>query len=130
MTPHPGEAGRILGCSAADIQRDRFQAARELADFQCTALLKGPHTLVAHPGRSISVNRTGGPILATGGSGDVLSGLIGALLARGLPSRDAAILGAFVHGRAADQLGAIRNEGWRATDVAAEIPKAVRELLN
>ena len=128
ITPHPGEAGRILGCSSIDIQRDRFDAARRLAEFQCTALLKGPHTLISHPGHAISVNTTGGPILATGGTGDVLSGLIGALLARGLNTRDAAILGAYVHGRAADRLGERRREGWRASDVANEIPETVRSL--
>jgi hydroxyethylthiazole kinase-like uncharacterized protein yjeF len=128
MTPHPGEAGRILGCSAADVQSDRFGSVQRLAEFQCTALLKGPYTLVSHPGHRISVNTTGGPVLATGGSGDVLAGVVGALLARGLTSRDAAILGAYVHGRAGDRLARRRIEGWRARDVAAEVPLALQEM--
>jgi NAD(P)H-hydrate repair Nnr-like enzyme with NAD(P)H-hydrate dehydratase domain len=93
------------------------------------ALLKGPGTLVASPGLPTSVNPTGGPVLATGGAGDVLTGVIGALLARGASARDAARLGAWVHGDAADALAARRQEGWGASDVAAALPDAIQRLL-
>lgn len=128
LTPHPGEAARLLGTSPADVEDDRPAAAQALTD-RGVVLLKGRHTLIAARGASLSVNLTGGPALATGGSGDVLAGLIGALLARGVAARDAARLGAFVHGRAGERLGARRAEGWTAGSVADEVPDAVQELL-
>ena len=128
ITPHPGEAGRILGCSAADVQRDRFAAAHKLSELRCTALLKGPHTLVAHPGHPISVNNTGNQILATAGSGDVLAGIVGALLAQGVDSRDACRLAAYVHGSSADRLYQQRPNGWAASDICREVPAAVEAL--
>lgn len=124
ITPHPGEAGRLLGTDAAAVQADRFGAAAALADGR-VALLKGRYTLVAAPGAPISVNPRNSPVLATGGSGDVLGGVIGGLLARGLGPRDAAILGAWVHGDAGCRLGAIRADGWTASDIAARVPEAL-----
>ncbi|MEQ1571119.1 MAG: NAD(P)H-hydrate dehydratase, partial [Myxococcota bacterium] len=84
--------------------------------------------VVAASGHLPSLNPTGSPTLSTGGSGDVLTGLIGALLARGAPPRDAARLAAFVHGRAGELLAARRRDGWTASDVAAAIPDAAAEL--
>ena len=127
ITPHPGEAGRILGRGTATVQADRFTAAEELA-IGCVALLKGRNTLIAEAGRPLSINPTGGPVLATGGSGDVLAGVAGALLARGLTARDAARSAAWVHGRAGDRLAARRQQGWTASDVAHAIPDAVADL--
>lgn len=127
ITPHPGEAGRLLGRPTAGVQADRFGAAEALATEGRVALLKGPRTLVAGGGR-LSVNRTGGPVLATGGSGDVLAGVIGALLANGRGARDAARLAAWVHGAAADALAGRRDQGWTASDVAEAIPEAVTAL--
>ena len=75
------------------------------------------------------MNPTGGPVLATAGSGDVLSGVVGALLARGVGARDAARLGAWVHGAAADALAARRSEGWSASDVLEAVPEAIAELI-
>jgi NAD(P)H-hydrate epimerase len=121
ITPHPGEAGRMLRCSASAIEADRFTAVSRLCGTRRVALLKGRYTLVASPGEPTSVNPSGHPCLATGGSGDVLTGLIGALLARGLPARDAARLGAWLHGAAGERLGARRAEGWTASDIAAEV---------
>jgi hydroxyethylthiazole kinase-like uncharacterized protein yjeF len=128
ITPHPGEAAKLLDTDTPSIQRDRFKAVRKLAKRR-VALLKGPHTLIAAPKSRISVNPTGGPVLATAGSGDVLSGVIGALLARGCDARDAARLGAWVHGAAADLLAHQRPDGWAASDVAQRIPQAVSRLL-
>jgi NAD(P)H-hydrate epimerase len=130
ITPHPGEAGRLLGLGAEDVQADRFGAVKALASGGSVALLKGRYSLIAQEGTPISVNQTGNPVLATGGSGDVLSGVIGALLARGVTARDAARLGAFVHGLAADRLAAVRAGGWTAGDVADAIPDAIEELCS
>ena len=85
LTPHPGEAARLLGCSVAQIQTDRPAAAQELAErYGCVAVLKGSGTLIAAPGREMLHNPTGNPGLARGGSGDVLAGMLAALLAQGL----------------------------------------------
>ena len=82
LTPHPGEAARLLGCSVAQIQTDRPAAAQELAErYGCVAVLKGSGTLIAAPGREMLHNPTGNPGLARGGSGDVLAGVLAALLA-------------------------------------------------
>ncbi len=129
VTPHPGEAARMLGCRVTDVQGDRFGAAARLAGDGNVALLKGRNSLVAAQGAPISVNPANSPVLATGGSGDVLTGVIGALLARGVSARDAARLGAWVHGRAGVLLETRRPSGWVAGDVAAAVPEAIAELL-
>ncbi|WP_049572704.1 NAD(P)H-hydrate dehydratase [Streptomyces sp. SBT349] len=101
LTPHAGEAARLLGGARADVESARLASVRELAAvYGATALLKGSTTLIAEETGPVLVNPTGTPWLATAGSGDVLSGLIGALLAAGLHPRDAAAAGAYVHGLA------------------------------
>lgn len=130
VTPHPGEAGRLLGRAPTEVQADRFGAVTDLAHDGRVAVLKGRNTLIGHAGSPVSVNPTGNPALATGGSGDVLSGIIGALLARGVDARDAARLGVWVHGRAADLLVGIRPTGWTAGDVADAVPEAIAELMD
>ena len=127
LTPHPGEAGRLLGWGTQRVSSDRFAAVEALA-ARGTALLKGRHTLVASGGRRISVNATGAPTLATAGSGDVLTGVVGALLARGVAPHDAARLAAWVHGAAGERLASTRRGGWRASDVAAALPDAIEAL--
>src|SRR5206468_7077535 len=102
LTPHPGEAARLLSTSGARVQADRLGAARRLARrARVVAVLKGAHTLVAVPTGEVAVNPTGTPLLATAGSGDVLAGLLGALMAGGLAPRAAAVAGAWLHGAAA-----------------------------
>lgn len=128
ITPHPGEAGRLLGCSTAEIQADRFRAARRLAGLG-TAVLKGRHSLVAAPGAPIAVTTTGNPILASGGTGDVLTGVVGALLARGVPAPLAGRLAVWVHGRAADLLAQERPQGFTASHVVSALPAAIQELM-
>lgn len=128
VTPHPGEAGRMLGLSAAEVQSDRFAAARSLSADGAVALLKGRNTIVAQ-GDSLYVNSTGCQVLATGGSGDVLSGVIGALLARRQDPLLAAQLAAFVHGAAGDTLAEARQQGWTARDIGLVIPEVVERLL-
>ncbi len=103
LTPHDGEYARLLGGAPGT---DRVAAARRLAaESGCITLLKGPATVVAEPGGRAAVNPTGGPWLASAGTGDVLSGIIGGFLARGTGPFEAAAAGAFVHGRAADIAG-------------------------
>ena len=103
ITPHPGELSVLTGRSVPDIQSDRREIALSFArEHQCTVLLKGNHTVIASPDGELTVNTTGNPYMARGGSGDVLTGIIGSLLAQGLSPYDAARLGAYLHGGAAD----------------------------
>lgn len=127
LTPHPGEAARLLGTTARDVQADREGAARELVRrFGGVAVLKGHRTLVTD-GRRLFRNRTGNPGMATGGSGDVLAGVLGALLGQKLPPFEAACLGVEVHGRAGD-LGSrdLGEVSLMATDLLAYLPYAFR----
>jgi len=102
LTPHPGEAARLLACSVADVQADRFAAVRTLSEkYSAVAVLKGSGTLIAANG-ACWVNGSGNAAMASGGMGDVLAGLIGALLAQGMSPSDAAVLGVYLHGHAAD----------------------------
>ncbi len=103
LTPHPGEMARLLGLSGTAVQARRLDIARETAaKFGITLVLKGAQTLVAASDGRVSLNPTGNPALASGGTGDVLTGLIGGFLAQGLTSWDAARLGVYLHGLAAD----------------------------
>jgi len=105
LTPHAAELGRLTGRLAADIEADRFVAALDAArDLGAVVLLKGAPTIVAAPDGRQAIVGSGGPELATAGSGDVLAGAIGALLATGLSAWDAAATGAFLHGRAGERL--------------------------
>jgi len=132
ITPHPGEIGRLLGESAKDVQARRLHTAYQTTEAGgCCVLLKGPDTLVVE-GERVAVNSTGGAQLATAGAGDVLSGIIGALLARGMGSFEAARTGAWAHGRAAE-LWFEANTGWPvesmiATDLLPHIPCAFGEI--
>ena len=109
LTPHPLEAARLTGSSAAAVQADRLGAARQLAErFSCVVVLKGSGTIIAAPGELAWINPTGNALLATAGTGDVLAGLIGALLARGQCSLDAAKNAVFEHGQRADTWAASR----------------------
>ena len=103
LTPHPGEAARLLGVSADAIQSDRLAAVRRLADtYQAVVVLKGAGTLVCEPGGVPWLNRTGNPGMASGGMGDVLAGVIGALWAQGFDATAAAATGVWAHGTAGD----------------------------
>lgn len=130
ITPHPGELGRLLGVSSRDIQADRFACVRRAAEAgRCVAVLKGARTLVASPGRPTWVNPTGNDGLATGGTGDVLAGLIGGLLAQGADPEAAALAAVYLHGRAADL--ALPDRGRRglvASDLMRYLPGAFRSI--
>ncbi|MFE9252165.1 NAD(P)H-hydrate dehydratase [Streptomyces sp. NPDC007088] len=131
LTPHAGEAARLLGADRAEVERQRLASVRELASrFSATVLLKGSTTLVAAPGgegpRAVRVNATGTSWLATAGAGDVLSGLIGSLLATGLDPLDAASAGAYLHGLAGRH--AADGAPLAAHDIAAALPAAWRDV--
>lgn len=127
LTPHPAEAGRLLGRSGADVQGDRFGAIAALVErYGAPVVLKGAGTLVGAPGRAPHVVAAGNPGLATGGTGDVLTGAIAALIAQGLASTDAAVAGAVLHAAAGDLAAGDGQRGLRASDL---LP-ALRTLAN
>ncbi len=128
-TPHPGEAARLLSREVADVQHDRMRVARELSQhLNAHVVLKGAGSVLAHPDASWDINGSGGPALATAGSGDVLSGMLGAMLAQRIDAKTALRLAVCLHGAAADLLVA-RGAGPLGV-TASELPDAARELLN
>ncbi|GAB4251096.1 NAD(P)H-hydrate dehydratase [Deferrisoma sp.] len=129
LTPHPGEAARLLGRSTAEVQADRVGAAKALVERTgAVVVLKGAGTLVAAPGERVWLVAAGNPGMATAGTGDVLAGVIGALLARGLAPSDAARLGAWVHAAAGDAAAAAGVEGRMAGDLLARLPEAMARI--
>jgi NAD(P)H-hydrate epimerase len=128
VTPHPGEMGRLIRLSAQDIQRDRERIAKEFAvKYKVVVVLKGHRTVVANVDGQLSVNETGNPGMATGGCGDVLTGVIAGLLGQGLSLFDAARLGVHVHGLAGDLVAHERGSvGLIASDLLDRIPEAIR----
>jgi NAD(P)H-hydrate epimerase len=130
VTPHPGEMARLSGSSVAQVQGARLEAARSFAARSgAVVVLKGQRTIVAEPAGRAAVNPTGNPGMATGGTGDVLAGMLGALLARGCPLWLAATAGVFVHGSAGDHACArLGPESLLAGDVVDALPEALRGL--
>ncbi|MFO1489414.1 MAG: NAD(P)H-hydrate dehydratase [Kiritimatiellia bacterium] len=129
LTPHPGELARLVGMSVEEVQADRLKAADTLAGLTgAVVVLKGEGTLVVQTGREPHLNLNGNPGLARGGSGDLLSGLLGGILAQGVEPFDAACLAVWLHGRAGD-LAAWRHgpAGMQVTDVADALPQAWRD---
>lgn len=131
LTPHPGEMSRLSGVPVAEIQTNRLEVARRFAAIWGVVLvLKGAGTVIAEPGGRASVNPTGGPNLATGGTGDVLSGIIGGLLAEGVSPWNAAVAGTYLHGLAADVLAADHGDaGMLAGDLLPVLPGVRARLL-
>ena len=128
MTPHPGEAARLLSCDTATIGADRFAAVRELARrYHAVAVLKGAGSLVADPEGRVAVCPWGNPGMATGGMGDLLTGIVAALLAQGCDAWQAATLGVSLHARAGDL--AARHGGERGL-IATDLLEPLRLLLN
>jgi ADP-dependent NAD(P)H-hydrate dehydratase / NAD(P)H-hydrate epimerase len=130
LTPHPGEAGRLLGSSSRAVQQDRLASALGLARKSgAVVLLKGMGTLIASPRGHVIANPTGSPLMATAGAGDVLTGAIGALLAGGMSAQAAAIAAAYLHGAAGESLTArLGDAGLLASELADEIPRVRRQL--
>lgn len=129
LTPHPGEASALLHCSTADIQQDRIKSALDIAlSYNAITVLKGAGSIIATPTQQWFINPTGNSGMSSAGMGDVLSGIIGGLLAQGLTPLDAALLGVYLHGAAADSLvsDGIGPIGLTATEVSTE----ARKLLN
>lgn len=130
ITPHPGELARITGSDSKTINADRIRAARDAARAcNCVVVLKGFQTLVAEPDGHVFVNPTGNPGMASGGMGDVLSGMIAALLARGADPLDAACTAVYLHGFAGDLLrDEMGDTGLAAMDLADRIPLAIQRV--
>jgi ADP-dependent NAD(P)H-hydrate dehydratase len=130
ITPHPGEMARLVGISIPDVQQDRLSIAADLARrWKTVVLLKGAGTVVTD-GDRFSINPTGNPGMATGGSGDVLTGLIAALLGQGMTAFDAARLGAWLHGTAGDLAAVELSEpGLIASDLPRFLGPAWKRLL-
>ena len=129
VTPHPGEMSRLTGLSAAEIAADREGTALHFAAaWNAVVVLKGARTVVAAPDGRVCVNPTGNPGLARGGSGDVLSGMVAALLACGLPAYEAAACAVYLHGAAADRAAAKHGEyGMLPHDILPELGRMFAE---
>jgi hydroxyethylthiazole kinase-like uncharacterized protein yjeF len=129
LTPHPLEAARLLGVTAPIVQADRLEHARELAlRLNAVVVLKGAGSVIARPDGFVAVNTSGNPGLATGGSGDVLAGFCGALLAQGWLAWEAALGAVWMHGSAADWL--VEDGRGPVGLTAGELPKAIRAVFN
>jgi hydroxyethylthiazole kinase-like uncharacterized protein yjeF len=129
LTPHPLEAARLLGISSSAVQADRLAAARAMAkQSNAIVVLKGSGTVIAAPDGSLMLNQTGNAALATGGTGDVLSGLCGALLAQGCPAWESALAAVWLHGKAADDL--VVAESGPIGLTAGELIPAIRLTIN
>lgn len=128
LTPHPGEAARLLGCSSAEIQKDRFKAAQELQKrYGGIIVLKGSGTLISNGEVPMRLSTWGNPGMGSGGMGDVLAGVIGGLLAQGFPLMDAACVGVTLHGMAGDK--AAEQDGERGM-LAMDLIPHLRHLAN
>ncbi len=131
ITPHPGEAARLLDRNTSDINMDRLGSAKELATITgAVTVLKGAGSVVATPDGKTYINTTGNPGMATGGSGDVLAGVIAALAGQGLDPEAAATAGVFLHGLAGDLAsGRMGEYGLIASDIADMVALAIKSIL-
>ncbi len=124
LTPHPGEAARLLASDVPSIESDRFKAARAIADrYRAVVVLKGAGTVIAHPAGPLAVCPWGNPGMASGGMGDVLTGVIAGLLAQGLNAWRAARLGVALHALAGDAAARDGEAGIVATDLFPHLHK-------
>lgn len=132
LTPHPGEMSRLLGTAIIDIEAARIPVAVEFArTYGVYLILKGARTIIASPDGTVAVNGSGNPGMASGGMGDVLTGIIVSLLGQGYPAWDACRAGVFLHGLAADMVAGEKGEiGINATDVLEKLPFAYNKLLH
>jgi NAD(P)H-hydrate epimerase len=129
LTPHPGEMSRLLNEGVDHIQKDRVSAAKNAAKkYGCMVVLKGHGTVIADPGGKIFINTTGNPGMASGGVGDVLTGMIAAFLGQGIAPFDAAALAVRLHGLAGDLAAKDLGEyGMIASDLVEKIPYAIQK---
>ncbi|MBI1927895.1 NAD(P)H-hydrate dehydratase [Candidatus Poribacteria bacterium] len=131
LTPHPGEMTRLVGGTVAELERDRIGIAQRFAqEHGVTLVLKGVPTVIANGNGEIWMNSTGNPGMATAGMGDVLTGIIVGLMAQGVPSDDAAVLGVYLHGLAGDIAAQLTGmHGLMAGDVLKAVPEAIEACL-
>lgn len=131
LTPHPGEMARLTGLTVPEIQADRIGVARQFAgEWQVCVVLKGARTIIAAPDGQIYINQTGNPGMATGGTGDILAGMIGGFIAQGVEVFQAGIIGAYFHGLAGDLAAEkLGSRGIIASDLLNEIPMAIKKVL-
>jgi NAD(P)H-hydrate epimerase len=130
ITPHPGEMARLIGISKETILKSKLDLVKNLAQsYQITVVLKMARTLIASAEGEVFINSTGNSAMATGGMGDVLTGIIGSFIGQGYPIKEASILGVFLHGLAADLWAAeYTKAGLLASEVADYLPLARREI--
>jgi hydroxyethylthiazole kinase-like uncharacterized protein yjeF len=129
LTPHPGEMGRLLGIGIAKVQKKRKAIAAKFAkDYKATLVLKGHNTVVADYEGDLYINKTGNPGMATAGSGDVLTGIIGSFLGQGLSAFEAAKYAVYLHGLAGDLAAKEKTQlGMIASDIIDKIPQAIKK---
>jgi hydroxyethylthiazole kinase-like uncharacterized protein yjeF len=128
LTPHPGEAARLLECSTAEVQADRIAAVMQLAEqLHCSVVLKGADSLCATHDGKLFVNKTGNPGMSSAGMGDVLAGMIAAFIAQGLTADNALLLAVHLHGAAGD---ALAEQHATIGMTATEVTEWARWLLN
>ena len=130
LTPHPGEMARLLNTDTRSVNQNRVEVARTFArDYRCYVVLKGARTVIATPAGRAFINPTGNPGMATGGTGDVLAGILAGLLAQGLAVEDALKLGVYLHGFAGDLVATEKGEiGMIASDIIEISPRAIKTL--
>jgi NAD(P)H-hydrate epimerase len=134
FTPHPGELARMLGVTVATVQADRIGAASsacqlfDQATGRCSFILKGAGTVIASSDGPIWINTSGNPGMATGGMGDVLSGMIGAFLGQGLDPQEAACAAVYLHGAAGDRLLRRMGVGYTASELADTVPHCMKAI--
>jgi NAD(P)H-hydrate epimerase len=130
LTPHPGEFAQLFGMKVEEVQDDRLGLVRmAAANLKATVVLKGAGTLVAAPGYPTAVNMTGNPGMATGGSGDVLAGIIAGLAGQGIPPYEAVCAAVWLHGRAGDLAAAEKAQAALiAPDLIEKLPEAFRDV--
>ena len=132
LTPHPGEMATLVGIPTSEVQRDRIGVARKWADYWKVGLvLKGAHTVVAHPSQAVRVSPFANPGLASGGTGDVLTGILASLMAQGLSASLAAGCGVYLHGQAGVYaVEGVGEAGLTATDLVQRLPQTIERLRN
>jgi NAD(P)H-hydrate epimerase len=130
LTPHPGEMARLIGKTSKEVQEDRIGVAREFSsDFRCHVILKGARTVVSTPSGEVFINPTGNPGMASGGTGDVLTGMLGGLVCQGLSLTDSAKAAVYLHGRAGDLAASKKGErSLIATDLIEMIPVLLKDM--
>lgn len=131
LTPHPGEMARLTGKKISQIQKDRISCARDFAaEFNVHVVLKGAGTVIAHPDKEVFINSTGNPGMASGGMGDILSGIIAGFVVQGYTVEEAARIGVYLHGAAGDDIAENSGPfGYLASDLLKSIPVQIGRIL-